>query len=426
MGDPSKSSGERDQIAKVSSFLDEKAAALDTVLRQGIDVNQFIAVAKTAITSNPKLLQCLPGTVYSALRDAAHLGLTVDPRAGEFWLIPRWNRNLGANECTGMIGYKGFIGMAKRAGVVTHIETRVVYEDEVSNDLVHIDLANGTIRHPYSWTGIDRADDKIVGAYCAAWLPTVDRLAIEPLTIDELRKRMKSAQTTMVWDGWFVEMCRKTACRALFGRGYFPLSAEVSRPKEIGDGVSVSTLGHALEVDDKYAAIRDPRPVAVEVTGPAPGESTDASADAQPVAEDPPPKAEVFLAEPVKVSREEQLAKLTAAMALEMGQEQEVTTLWVESQVIEVFGGRPWTKLKAGEKDAVLEALSCGWDIQDLGCADVEALKKRLDDVRRGKEMNMVDVVSIAESNSIPYDGTNYDSLSEGDLRRLISKVREK
>lgn len=257
-------------IAKVSSFLESRIDALAQVLRADITPEAFVSVAKSAITRNPDLLDCVPMTLYGSLYDAAKLGLDIDPRTGEFWLIPRRNKELGgALECTGMIGYKGFITLAKRAEVIEHIETRVVYEDEVSQGLVKIDLAAGEVEHRWTFGDVDRSDEKIVGAYCCAWLPGVARPAIEPLTREMLEKRMKASGTRIrpgrPWHDWFPEMCRKSAVRALFGRGYFPLTAVANRPRKITIETPAISLAEALAVDDKHAAMRQDIPARVTV-----------------------------------------------------------------------------------------------------------------------------------------------------------------
>ncbi len=273
-----------DQLARVNDFFDEKIETLAQVLRAEVTAEAFISVVKSAISRNQKILDCDPMTVWGAVYDAAKLGLDVDPRTGEFWLIPRKNRDRGGIlECTGMIGYKGFITLGKRSGVVSHVETQVVYRDEVSRELVRIDLAKGEIKHDWSFTEeISRKDEEIVGAYCVAWLPGVDRPVIEPLTRDQIEKRRRvSAAATKPgrpWHDWYPEMCRKTTVRAMFGRGYFPLTAKLHEPRKITIETPHLSLADALERDDRWEeqrkALVDPtevESVEVEDTGePAP------------------------------------------------------------------------------------------------------------------------------------------------------------
>lgn len=274
----------RKATAAIIALLDEKVGALTTVLRTEVDPAHYVSVAKSAISRNQDLLECTAISVYSCLFDAARLGLDVDPRTGEFYLIARKNKHLGGmKECTGLIGYRGFVTLGKRSGLVEHVEARVVYEDEVNQDLVRLDLATGSITHPHAWTGIDRSPDKIVGAYAVAWLPNVSRPVIEPLTREEIDRRRKVSATAdkpgRPWTEWPIEMSRKTAIRALFGRGSFPLSTVCATPRAITAETPRLTLADAMEIDDSHARARsriadvvtvEVDEAAEEATGPVP------------------------------------------------------------------------------------------------------------------------------------------------------------
>lgn len=245
-------------LAKITTFLDEKVDAMAALMMRGIDPEQFLEVAKTLILSDTKLRQCVPLTLYSSLRQAAALGLSVDRNAGEFWLIPRRNwrmsRDAGTDvyECTPMIGYKGFHTLAHRTGLVEHLLTNVVYRDEVERGLIEIEKAPGRIVHKEAFTEIDRSDDAIVGAYCALWLRGAPHPSVEYIDRPEIEKRMKASATKVEsgkpWCDWFPAMARKSASRALFGRGYLPLTAKVTDPDD--PATRPLTLADAMSMDD--------------------------------------------------------------------------------------------------------------------------------------------------------------------------------
>lgn len=263
MADTDDGGGRREQLARVGEFFDSKVDAIGQVLRAEVAPEAFLSVVKSAVSRNPDLLECVPMTLYGAVYDAAKLGLDVDPRTGEFWLIPRRNRHMNNQmECTGMIGYKGFITLGRRAGVIEKVETRVVYRDEVANGLVHINLATSDVNHEWSWSeDIDRSDAAIVGAYCTVWLPGIAQPIVEPLTREMIEKRMRSSGTQLKkgrpWHDWFPEMCRKTTVRAMFGRGYFPLTSKIREaPAKITIETPHLSLADALEADDRWAEQR--------------------------------------------------------------------------------------------------------------------------------------------------------------------------
>lgn len=240
--------------ASVLQIFDDRKTMLENVLAKQIDVEQFLVVVKNAITKTPGLLECIPVTLLNCVVDAASLGLSVDPRAGEFWLIPRNNRNLGGKEATGMIGWRGFVRLAKRAGVKRMVSS-VVYRSELDLGLVHLDKATMQLEHKQDWSGeVNRDPSEIVGAYAACWLEGDERpAAIEALTEDELVKRKSKAQSPAIWNQWPVEMRRKTVIRALFQRGAVALSEPVSTPKQITITTPQITLGDALALDDKFS-----------------------------------------------------------------------------------------------------------------------------------------------------------------------------
>lgn len=273
-----------DQMATVSEFLDSKIQSIAQVLRSEVEPEHFIQVAKMAVTRNPKLLTCVPMTLYGCLHDAAKLGLDIHPITGEFWLIPRKNKYLSRGgpdvyECTGMIGYKGFITLGLRSRVVEHAEARVVYQDEWEQGLFHLEQATGELKHTWNPVGVERGDDKVIAAYGAAWLPGVQRPVLEPMTREMLDKRRRNAQTDDIWRAWYVEMCRKTAIRYLFGRGHFPLTVTCAEPPKVTIETPKISLAEALSIDDNYAAARQDADEPIKV------EQIEAPADQGPVPE---------------------------------------------------------------------------------------------------------------------------------------------
>ena len=91
---------------------------------------------------------------------SAQLGLEPGGTLGHIYFIPY------GNKCTPIIGYKGYLELARRSGQVARLDARVVYEGE------KFEVTAGL--HPnieHSVRGdVDRSDDKIVAAYAVAVL----------------------------------------------------------------------------------------------------------------------------------------------------------------------------------------------------------------------------------------------------------------
>lgn len=439
----------KNALAQFDGFIEDKRGALAQVLAAGVDADRWVSVAKSVVSTKSDLLNCVPLTLYSCIHDAAKLNLSLDPQAGEFWLIPRWNRDLGANECTGLIGYKGFITLGKRSGVISHIETRCVFKDEVERNLVEIEFGHGKLRHEHCWTGIDRSDDAVVGVYAAAFLPDSDRPCIEPLTRDQVDKRMRSSATTIKegrpWHDWYQEMARKTAVRALFGRGYFPLTLVCATPRGPSEGPV--SLGEAVRIDDGHADTRErleePTKITVEVAGeadePPPADAPvpagtvaeeeqpkeakpkdDKSKKGKAKKDDPPPSDEAQQDTPALRLQHE----LTRRIGKKGDTIQDVT-LWFESQLGWVFKD-PWDKLDEKTRNGVVETLRRDWSLEDFFVGDKD-LPARLEEVWLERGMSAVRVVTISEELGVPWDGqeASLKKMEPGALRVLINGVRE-
>lgn len=90
-------------------------------------------VVLQALFKTPKLAQCHPMTLLGAVMSLGSLGLEPNTPLGHAYLIPFENRRKGIVEVQAIIGYKGFIDLARRSGSMKSIHADVVYEgDEFS------------------------------------------------------------------------------------------------------------------------------------------------------------------------------------------------------------------------------------------------------------------------------------------------------
>lgn len=89
-----------------------------------ITPERFTRIVLTALSSNPKLQQCTPGSFLGAMMQAAQLGLEPNTPLGEAYLIPY------KNVCTFQLGYRGLIALAYRTGAVKSIEAHEVYSSD--------------------------------------------------------------------------------------------------------------------------------------------------------------------------------------------------------------------------------------------------------------------------------------------------------
>lgn len=147
----------RQEIEATKNFV---AQYQDRVLNlMGRDVNRverFMQTFAQALAMEPKLAKCTRASVVGGVLEIATLGL--EPGVlGQAWMIPFNNK--GKLEATVVIGYRGFLELARRTGQVGALAHGVVYSKD------HWDwmLGNeGFIRHRPSGE-----EDR--GEFIAAW-----------------------------------------------------------------------------------------------------------------------------------------------------------------------------------------------------------------------------------------------------------------
>ena len=93
-------------------------------LPEGWTPDKFVRTCITAAQKNPRIAECTAISVAGAVMECAQLGLEPDPTLGHAYLVPF------KNVCTMIPGYRGFISLAMRTGVVVAIWAQVVREGE--------------------------------------------------------------------------------------------------------------------------------------------------------------------------------------------------------------------------------------------------------------------------------------------------------
>ncbi len=233
----------RDNLA---AYLEEKARYMNAALPKHLTPERLARVALTAISSNPRLLECTRESLALALIEAGQLGLEPNGVMGQAYLVPYFNGKTKKYEAQFQVGYRGLIDLARRSGEVAKIEARVVregdhfeYEYGLTPKLVHRPdpSGNGEITH----------------VYAIAWLRDADPI-FEVMTRDQveaIRRRSKAADSGP-WVTDYEAMARKTVVKRLCK--YLPLSPEAEAAieadnrRDVGQIVRITDAG--LEVED--------------------------------------------------------------------------------------------------------------------------------------------------------------------------------
>lgn len=199
-----------------------------------------------AVQKNPKILDCTPQSIYTAVSLVAMTKLSLNPTKQLTYLIPR------AGICTLSVGYRGVIEVLhQEAGIMC--TTGIVYDcDENVND--YKEGVNGYVNAKRMMNR--PATAKKIYAYNVAHFPD-GRTHCFIYDVQEIEKRKAKAQSDNVWKEWEDEMYMKTVIHGHYK--YLPKSERLDSIMEAIE-TEVQTTPLATELVDDLDSI----PVVVE------------------------------------------------------------------------------------------------------------------------------------------------------------------
>lgn len=289
--------------ATVKDLLERAKPAFEAVLPKHLNAERMVKLVLLATTKTPKLLECDPKTLLSAVMQAAQLGLEINSALGSAYLVPF------GNQVQLIPGYRGLIDLARRSGNILFIEARVAYKDEVF--LVEQGTAPGISHRPSLG---EKKDDEIVAVYAVALVKGAPRPQFEVMSreqVDAVRARSRAAKDGP-WVTDFPEMARKTVVKRLCK--YLPLSPELAAAIELDTRAETGEVGSISEVIDSDESLNQTvadrtREKAEDLKAKLaehPQDEGEQSAGAgeapspAPSGDDPPPPPDSVVAEPKK------------------------------------------------------------------------------------------------------------------------------
>jgi len=195
--------------------------------------NRLLRLITIEAALNPKIQECSQASVMRAVYLSAQLQLEPGAVKGELYFIPRMmsvKREGGGfdkeMQLQTQIGYKGYLTLARRSGMISMVDAHVVWEGD------EFDIGYGihpTLTHKPG-KGIDRTKSaSIIGAYCVVRLRDGSEF-FEFLWRDEIearRNRSENKSDRGPWNTDYAAMARKTAIRALFTGGRVPMADQI-------------------------------------------------------------------------------------------------------------------------------------------------------------------------------------------------------
>lgn len=307
-------------LRTVKSMLRSEAAKdqLAKVAAAHMRPEKMMRVVANAVRTTPDLNDCDPMSLLGAMMTSAALGIEPNTPQGFAWLLPFKNKKKGITEAQLIIGYKGFIDLAFRSGVLTYIDAGVHYSDD---ELWQYEKGmNFTLRHAEG-----PQEGRKVHAYAIAKWQNPNGGEGTAAVVLPWSKVMKVRDGSQNWKAavrykrtdqspWSTnedQMAMKTAIRALAQSGRLPMSVEMQT---------------AIDVDNKAMDYRsvvangDPFPVtdsSVSDESTIEGEVVDEGAGASEPEEQSSKSAPEKKAKPTTCGKPSAKAKAEEAEALE-------------------------------------------------------------------------------------------------------------
>ena len=217
------------QVRQPGGVVAELQDLAPQIAQLGVEPARFARIVVNQLEENSQLAECTVDSLVGAVMMSAQLDLEPGKALGLSWLIPR-RRKGGPLECTWMLGYKGIIELARRAGIVIRAD-KVCRGDEFR-------VTAGSrpdVHHVYPADPNDRGDS--YAWYAIADMPDGRRIH-RVLNRKEVLARRKIGDpkgNSSAWNDHFDAMAIKSAIRAL--QSQLPLSAHIQAALSADDEV---------------------------------------------------------------------------------------------------------------------------------------------------------------------------------------------
>lgn len=253
----------------------------------------FLRMALVDVPRSKNLLELAekaPARIMVALMDIARLGLVPGSKLGEAWVVPFavGKGDKRRPDCQAIIGYQGFLKLARNSGMIKSIAARAVFEGDtfdlrfgLHEDLVHVPSAT-----------VDRTDpNKVLGCYSVVHFRDGGH-HIDYMSADEIiaiSKRSPSYDRYEgTWSGpWstdWIEMAKKTVIRR----------AAKQWPKSI-------EMAEAIALDERDEIVVEPSRATTTAIGHTPRQVFDVSGFEEEYPPEPEPVP--VAAQPVAASK---------------------------------------------------------------------------------------------------------------------------
>lgn len=183
-------------------------------------ISSVLSVAKS-----PALIGADPNTILSAAVVAATLDLPINPNLGFAYIVP-YNDKTNGKQAQFQMGYKGYVQLAMRTGLVQTINVTDIRQGEIVSE----DLLTGEMRFVKLPADM-RENAKVIG-YASYFRLISGTEKMIYMSKEEIEKHGKSFSQTFrkgfgLWVTNFDAMAKKTVLKLLISR-WMPMSIETN------------------------------------------------------------------------------------------------------------------------------------------------------------------------------------------------------
>lgn len=128
-----KSEGTGTSVSRVDNFkgrLSLQRKFIQPLLPAHIPYERFEAVVMAAVLAKPDLMDTDPASLFRAARDAAEVGLSLNPVLQEADILKNWNSRINGYEAQFRPRYGGLMKLARQSGDVRAIEAQIVCKND--------------------------------------------------------------------------------------------------------------------------------------------------------------------------------------------------------------------------------------------------------------------------------------------------------
>lgn len=229
----------KEKVASVRDLLNRAKPQIADALPKWMDADRFARVTMTSIQLTPKLLDCDPVSLISAVMQCAQLGLETDNLLGHAYLVPF------KGKVQIIVGYRGIMRLARNSDQVESIEARAVYDD----DKFDFQYGDGKARFLHHVPSEAAKSSKLRAAYAIARFKGGGEVweVILPRDIAKAKRSSQaSSRSDSPWKLHEEQMWRKTAVRRL--EPFLPLDATARRAFAVDEAGERGTVQY-LDLD---------------------------------------------------------------------------------------------------------------------------------------------------------------------------------